>query len=68
MHHAFVAAGSRLASSVWEMNPGRILRAGIVAGFLAGVFLRVAVFLVDFLVAMGTDLSDMGHGRTRAAP
>src|SRR2546426_2133758 len=47
-HHAFVAPGSVLGSSVWEMKPGRIFRAVTVAGLR-----DVGRFFVAFLVAMG---------------
>src|SRR2546425_5968529 len=57
-HQAFVATGSALASSVCEMYPGRIARAGgrfgadlcLAAGRLRAPIL--VVFLADFLVAI----------------
>src|SRR5687768_896002 len=46
--HLTVASGLELDSSVWEMNPGRILRAG---GRFAAVFFFAAFFFPAFLVA-----------------
>ncbi len=65
-HHRFVAPGSVLTSSVWEMKPSRIYRAAGVDALARELLLLETFLWVDFFVAMpiaSWDEGAMQHGR-----